>query len=43
VDRSRVIAVGDLEICDRLLLKTKCGVVFNLVLDHASQGRKWAA
>lgn len=28
---------------DRLLFKAKCHAVFNLVLDHASQGHKWAA
>ena len=28
---------------DRVLFKAKCDEVFNLVLDHASQGRKWAA
>lgn len=27
----------------RVLFKAKCEAVFNLVLDHASQGRKWAA
>lgn len=28
---------------DRVIFKAKCEAVFNLVLDHASQGRKWAA
>ena len=28
---------------DRLLFKTKCDAVFDLVIDHASHGRKWAA
>jgi type I restriction enzyme R subunit len=28
---------------DRALFKTKCDEVFGLVLDYASQGRKWAA
>ncbi len=31
------------ETYDRTLFKTKCDEVFGLVLDHASQGRKWAA
>ncbi|MDP3229519.1 MAG: type I restriction endonuclease subunit R [Acidovorax sp.] len=28
---------------DRALFQTKCDNVFHLVLDHAAQGRKWAA
>jgi type I restriction enzyme R subunit len=28
---------------DRKVFKSKCDAVFNLVLDYASQGRKWAA
>ena len=31
------------ETYDRTLFKTKCDDVFGLVLDYASQGRKWAA
>ena len=28
---------------DRVLFQAKCNNVFHLVLDHAAQGRKWAA
>ena len=28
---------------DRALFKTKCDNVFELMVDHASHGRKWAA
>lgn len=28
---------------DRALFQAKCDNVFHLVLDHAAQGRKWAA
>ncbi|WP_096696631.1 hypothetical protein [Polaromonas sp. AER18D-145] len=28
---------------DRVLFQAKCDNVFHLVLDHAAQGRKWAA
>jgi len=28
---------------DRILFQAKCDNVFHLVLDHAAQGRKWAA
>ncbi len=28
---------------DRAIFKTTCDNVFDLILDHASHGRKWAA
>jgi type I restriction enzyme R subunit len=31
------------ETYDRVLFKTKCGEVFGLIVNHASQGLKWAA
>ncbi len=45
--RSAVAEVLDRELpvesYDRALFQTKCDNVFHLVLDHAAQGRKWAA
>lgn len=45
--RSAVAEVLDRELpqesYDRALFQTKCDNVFHLVLDHATQGRKWAA
>lgn len=45
--RSAVAEVLDRELpqesYDRVLFQTKCDNVFHLVLDHAAQGRKWAA
>ena len=45
--RSAVAEVLDrelpLESYDRALFQTKCDNVFQLVLDHAAQGRQWAA
>jgi len=47
VVRSAVAEVLDRELpqdgYDRVLFQTKCDNVFHLVLDHAAQGRKWAA
>ena len=45
--RSTVAEVLDRELpqesYDRVLFQAKCDNVFHLVLDHAAQGRKWAA
>ena len=45
--RSAVAEVLDRELpeesYDRILFQSKCDNVFHLVLDHAAQGRKWAA
>lgn len=45
--RSAVAEVLDRELpqesYDRVLFQTKCDNVFHLVLDHAAQGRQWAA
>lgn len=47
VVRSAVAEVLDRELpqdgYDRVLFQAKCDNVFHLVLDHAAQGRKWAA
>ena len=45
--RSTVAEVLDRELpqesYDRVLFQAKCDNVFDLVLDHAAQGRKWAS